>query len=94
MENKEKDPLDEIFVKSHKLTKLKEGENLKDEIRLLRNYTQRKLKELGETLNNLTQYARDDLKRIDGLTEKVDKCDCFRCRDLAESKPKGDKLID
>ncbi len=69
-----KNPLDEIFVESHKPTKLKEGINFKDEIRLLRDYTQRKLKELESSLNNLIQFARDDLKRIDELNEKADKC--------------------
>lgn len=52
---------------------IKEGSNLKDEIRLLRGYTQTKLKELEKSLNNLIQFARDDLKRIDKLTDRVDK---------------------
>ncbi len=54
-------------------TNLTEGINLKDEIRLLRDYTQRKLRQLENTLKNLMQFARDDLRRIDELTKLIDK---------------------
>ncbi len=56
-----------------KMNELKEGVCLKDEIRLLRDYTQRKLRLLEEMLENLTKFARDDLERIDELTNKMDK---------------------
>ena len=50
---------------------MKEGINVIDEIRLLRQYTIKKLKELEQTLNFLVKFARDDLKRIDKIEEEL-----------------------
>ncbi len=50
---------------------LKHGENLIDELRLLKQYTAQKFKQLEETLEMLIRFARDDLKRIDELNERI-----------------------
>ena len=42
-----------------------------EELRLLKGYTERKLKELENTLKILIKYARDDLKRLDKFKEKL-----------------------
>ena len=71
------------------MREIKEGTNLKDEIRLLRGYTQTKLQELEKILKNLTQFARDDLKRIDELTEKVDKCNNSNNKRICKNRISG-----
>ena len=49
--------------------KIKEGENLQDEIRLMRNYLYSKLKQFEGTLNHLIDFARDDMRRLDKIEE-------------------------
>jgi len=47
------------------------NDEISEQIRLLKGYTQRKLNSLESSLNLLIKFARDDLKRIDELQEKI-----------------------
>lgn len=72
--NKVKDPLDEIFVKTHKKKDhYLDGVSLKDEIRLLRTYLYNKMGELEKTMKGLLEYCREDLERLDKISKLIDK---------------------
>ena len=43
----------------------------RNELRLLNNYTRKKLKELESCLNLLIDFARDDMRRLDKLEGKA-----------------------
>jgi len=48
-------------------------EDLLEQIRLLRQYNYKKMRDIENTLNTLIGFARDDLKRIDRLEENIHK---------------------
>ncbi len=52
---------------------MKEGKDLQDEIRLMRNYNYNKLTAIQTTLDMIIQFARDDLERLDKMQKAIDK---------------------
>lgn len=68
-----KDPLDEIFVETHKKKDhYLDGVSLKDEIRLMRTYLYNKMGELEKTLKGLYEFCREDLERLDKISKLID----------------------
>jgi len=48
----------------------KKNKDLQEEIRMFKQYTSRKLRELEQTLDMLIRFARGDLKKLDKMEEK------------------------
>lgn len=68
-----KDPLDEIFVESHKKKdRYPDGVSLKDEIRLMRTYLYNKMAALEKTMKGLWDFCREDLERLNKISELID----------------------
>lgn len=52
------------------MVNFKENKNIQEEIKMFKQYTSRKLKELERTLDLLIKFARDDMERLDKIEEK------------------------
>jgi hypothetical protein len=51
----------------------KKQKTIREQLRLMRQYNRAKLKELGNCLDLLIKFARDDLERIDKIEKRLEK---------------------